>query len=399
MYVGATFVCIPLQLIGGLDLIPWGAVSPDVRGLQEHTNLETFPHAIWCGWLCAGPRHLKIVLIILQSAPRTQLATSFPVMLQLPTTFHHQIHKALSLKSEPSSVVQKHDKQRDGLRNPALLSSSAVCCEKHHNFCAVMFYFNYTCRVKKMEKKTTTKNIMKQRPSLLFTHSQYNFTTYLHAQILWRSAGLSSPRCTVFKLELHDKVWFICTYTRLKYKGFNLDCNWKTQFILQCTRQLNSGCWVCVCDVSVHVSSRKETAQTLVRWQAESLYIQSSLVNKMWLWAWTGNWHSNEISEFTPRPHKRKKIKNKYPLLREMIPWSSLPANRNNSCPAILGELQIPGGHAKRRLLCEHCFNTSAVGRICCVELTAPQCKVSPPYLHPTFKKNTFTAWHLYLVD
>lgn len=150
---------------------------------------------------------------------------------------------------------------------------------------------------------------------------------------------------------------------------------------------------VCMCRV-------EKTAQTLVRWQAESLYIQSSLVNKMWLWAWTGNWHSNEISEFTPRPHKRKKkIKNKYPLLREMIPWSSLPANRNNSCPAILGELQIPGGHAKRRLLCEHCFNTSAVGRICCVELTAPQCKVSPPYLHPTFKKNTFTAWHLYLVD
>lgn len=310
MYVGATFVCIPPKLIGGLDLIPWGAISPDVRGLQEHTNLETFPHAIWCGWLCAGPRHLKIVLIILQSAPRTQLATSFPVMLQPPTTFHHQIHKALSLKSEPSSVVQKHDKQRDGLQNPALLSSSAVCCEKHHNFCAVMFYFNYTCRVKKngeKKKKTTTKNIMKQRPSLLFTHSQYNFTTYLHAQILWRSAGLSSPRCTVFKLELHDKIWFICTYTRLKYKGFNLDCNWKTQFILQCTRQLNSVCWVCVCDVSVHVSSRKETAQTLVRWQAESLYIQSSLVNKMWLWAWTGNWHSNEISEFTPRPHKRKK--------------------------------------------------------------------------------------------
>lgn len=181
MYVGATFVCIPPQLIGGLDLIPWGAVSPDVRGLQEHTNLETFPHAIWCGWLCAGPRHLKIVLIILQSAPRTQLATSFPVMLQLPTTFHHQIHKALSLKSEPSSVVQKHDKQRDGLRNPALLSSSAVCCEKHHNFCAVMFYFNYTCRVKKMEEKKNNNKKYHETKTIIiiytFTVQFYNIST------------------------------------------------------------------------------------------------------------------------------------------------------------------------------------------------------------------------------
>lgn len=181
MYVGATFVCIPPKLIGGLDLIPWGAISPDVRGLQEHTNLETFPHAIWCGWLCAGPRHLKIVLIILQSAPRTQLATSFPVMLQPPTTFHHQIHKALSLKSEPSSVVQKHDKQRDGLQNPALLSSSAVCCEKH-NFCAVMFYFNYTCRVKKMEKKKKNNNKKYHETKTIiiiytFTVQFYNIST------------------------------------------------------------------------------------------------------------------------------------------------------------------------------------------------------------------------------
>lgn len=140
------------------------------------------PHAIWCGWLCAGPRHLKIVLIILQSAPRTQLATSFPVMLQPPTTFHHQIHKALSLKSEPSSVVQKHDKQRDGLQNPALLSSSAVCCEKHHNFCAVMFYFNYTCRVKKMEKKKKNNNKKYHETKTIiiiytFTVQFYNIST------------------------------------------------------------------------------------------------------------------------------------------------------------------------------------------------------------------------------
>lgn len=178
MYVGATFVCIPPKLIGGLDLIPWGAISPDVRGLQEHTNLETFPHAIWCGWLCAGPRHLKIVLIILQSAPRTQLATSFPVMLQPPTTFHHQIHKALSLKSEPSSVVQKHDKQRDGLQNPALLSSSAVCCEKHHNFCAVMFYFNYTCRVKKKWRKK------KKQQQKISWNKDHHYYLHIHSTIL-----------------------------------------------------------------------------------------------------------------------------------------------------------------------------------------------------------------------
>lgn len=64
-----------------------------------------------------------------------------------------------------------------------------------------------------------------------------------------------------------------------------------------------------------------------------------------------------------------------------MIPRSSLLANRNNSCHCNPGELQIPCGHAKRRLLREHCVNTLAVGRIGCVELTAPQCKVSPPYI------------------
>lgn len=64
-----------------------------------------------------------------------------------------------------------------------------------------------------------------------------------------------------------------------------------------------------------------------------------------------------------------------------MIPRSSLLANRNNSCHCNRGELQILRGRAQRRRPREHCVNTLAVGRIGCVELTAPQCKVSPPYI------------------
>lgn len=64
---------------------------------------------------------------------------------------------------------------------------------------------------------------------------------------------------------------------------------------------------VCVCNVSVHVKlktkkNKKNGARTLVWWQAESLYIQSSLVNKMWLWAKkkkTGNQHLQRITDET----------------------------------------------------------------------------------------------------
>lgn len=64
---------------------------------------------------------------------------------------------------------------------------------------------------------------MKQRPSLLFTHSQYSFITYLHAQIII----IYSWPCitTVFKIKkLHDKIWFNGTYTQLKpnNEGFRL---------------------------------------------------------------------------------------------------------------------------------------------------------------------------------
>lgn len=133
---------------------------------------------------------------------------------------------------------------------------------KDHCFCAVMFYFNYTCRVKKINKKYhETKTII---IIYTFTVQLYNISTRSNTLEIIYTAGLASPCCTVFKSKLHDKIRFICTYTelRLKYKGFNLDCNRKTQFILQCTRQLSSVCWVYVCDVSVRVSSRKESPNT-----------------------------------------------------------------------------------------------------------------------------------------
>ena len=44
---------------------------------------------------------------------------------------------------------------------------------------------------------------MKQRP-ILFTHSQYNFTIYLHAEILWRTyvhLALQRVCCKVFERE------------------------------------------------------------------------------------------------------------------------------------------------------------------------------------------------------
>lgn len=132
---------------------------------------------------------------------------------------------------------------------------------KDHYFCAVMFYFNYTCRVKKINKKYhETKTII----IYTFTVQLYNISTRSNTLEIIYTAGLASPCCTVFKSKLHDKIRFICTYTELglKYKGFNLDCNRKTQFILQCTRQLSSVCWVYVCDVSVRVSSRKESPNT-----------------------------------------------------------------------------------------------------------------------------------------
>lgn len=137
--------------------------------------------------------------------------------------------------------------------------------------------------------KKSTKNIMKQRPSLLFTHSQYNFTTYLQAEILWRSHVQLAFHCHVAQYlnqsYMTTSGWSAHTELRLKYKGFNWDCNRKTHFILQCTRQLSMFmlrvCLWCQCACVKY----KKRAQTLVRWRAESLYIQSSLVNKMWLWA------------------------------------------------------------------------------------------------------------------
>lgn len=67
-----------------------------------------------------------------------------------------------------------------------------------------------------------------------------------------------------------------------------------------------------------------------------------------------------------------------------MIPQSSLLANRKQFLSLQswgIADSVRPPGLANRRLSCEHCVNTLAVGRMCCVEPTAPQCKVSPPYI------------------
>lgn len=68
-----------------------------------------------------------------------------------------------------------------------------------------------------------------------------------------------------------------------------------------------------------------------------------------------------------------------------MIPRSSLLANRKQFLSLLqswgIADSARPPGLANRRLSSEHCVNTLAVGRMCCVEPTAPQCKVSPPYI------------------
>lgn len=139
---------------------------------------------------------------------------------------------------------------RSDLWNTAKLKSMSIAWTKSlktTTFCAVIFYFNYTCRVKKINKKYhETKTIIN---IYTFTVQLYNISTRSNTLKIIYTAGLASPFCTVFKSKLHHKIRFVCTYTelRLKYKGFNLDCNTKTQFILQCTRQLSSVCWVYVC--------------------------------------------------------------------------------------------------------------------------------------------------------
>lgn len=139
----------------------------------------------------------------------------------------------------------------------------------------------------------------------------YTFTVQLY-NISTRSNTLENIQYIQLALHRHvaqysnqnymmTKIRFVCTYAelRLKCKGFNLDCNRETWFVLQCTRQLSTaGMWrYCVCCRCVSVCLVEIRAQTLVRWQAESLYIQSSLVNKMWLWAQTGDWHSEKLTD------------------------------------------------------------------------------------------------------
>lgn len=77
--------------------------------------------------------------------------------------------------------------------------------------CAVLFYFNYTCRVTK--KKKIQQKRMNWWP-LLFTHSQYNFTTYLHVWILWRPyIHLALCRHVAQYLNKNTwQIWFICAH-------------------------------------------------------------------------------------------------------------------------------------------------------------------------------------------
>lgn len=114
----------------------------------------------------------------------------------------------------------------------------------------------------------------------------------------------------------------------------------------------------------------KKGAQTLVRWQAESLYIQSSLVNKMWLWAKNGQ--PTLAKDYRCHPKLCTHCEEIWSLNHPYWPTEIFPAAE------ILGNyrLSVTASHANRRLTCECCFNTSAVGRMWCAELTAPQCKV-----------------------
>lgn len=147
----------------------------------------------------------------------------------------------------------------------------------------------------------------------------------------------------------------------------------------------------CVFVMSVCMCRVEKRAQTLVRWQAEILYIQSSLVNKMWLWAKTGNWHPHRITDVTQIM---------YPLLREMIPQSSLLANRNNLLPLkswgitdFAWPLPMPTDdlHVNAVLIHWLWAGCAALSRL--LHSTRSH--------HPTShcQENTFTAWHLYVVD
>lgn len=79
-------------------------------------------------------------------------------------------------------------------------------------------------------------------------------------------------------------------------------------------------CMVSVCVMSMCMCGvEKEPKHWLD--DRQSLYIQSSLVNKMWLWAEQATTHWSEIADVTQTTN---------PLLREVIPPSSSLANRNN---------------------------------------------------------------------
>ena len=65
--------------------------------------------------------------------------------------------------------------------------------------------------------KQTNENKQKKKQPL-FTHSQYNFTIYLHTQILWRSNIQLAARYHVAQYlnqSYMTKKWFICSHIEL----------------------------------------------------------------------------------------------------------------------------------------------------------------------------------------
>lgn len=110
---------------------------------------------------------------------------------------------------------------------------------------AVLFYFNYTCRV----KKKSTKNNETMTISIIYTFTVqlYNISTRLNTLETIYTVGFTSPCCTVFKQKYMTNLVYLHTLSSdWNAKGLNFDCNSKTELILQCTRQLNSVCRVCL---------------------------------------------------------------------------------------------------------------------------------------------------------
>lgn len=131
--------------------------------------------------------------------------------------------------------------------------------QKQHS-CAVMFYFNYTCCVKKNQPKISWN---KDHHYYLHIHSTTLhpiYTLKYSGDNLYSWHGITMLQC-ILKSEVHDKIWVICTYTELglKCEGFNSNCNRDSTSYrnVQGSRAVYVGC-VSVMSVCV-LSSKKES--------------------------------------------------------------------------------------------------------------------------------------------